>query len=191
LQLLIKWIGTEIGKQADTHIVKRLVNVISGKDQTGISKEFEWKGGGSFKYYHLGESIIKLNEDGTGDFNWSLGKEFIQESFLTSYDYIIDTSIDFKEGELFADKKHQPLVGVQTIGTKKRVAVITLNEPKGKLETLSYEEMQSIYKTVKKKFTPEYINIFTNRGIEIAYDSKPDDLEVVKIPNAIFAELEK
>lgn len=186
-----KWIGTEIGKQADTHIVKRLVNVISGKDQTGISKEFEWKGGGSFKYYHLGESIIKLNEDGTGDFNWSLGKEFIQESFLSSYDYIIDTSIDFQEGELFPDKKHQPLVGVQTIGTKKRVAVITLNEPNGKLETLSYEEMQSIYKTVKKKFSPEYINIFTNRGIEIAYDSKPDDLEVVKIPNAIFAELEK
>ena len=116
---------------------------------------------------------------------------FIQESFLSSYDYIIDTSIDFKEGELFADKKHQPLVGVQTIGTKKRVAVIALNEPKGKLETISYEEMQSIYKTVKKKFSPEYINIFTNRGIEIAYDSKPDDLEVVKIPNAIFAELEK
>ena len=51
--------------------------------------------------------------------------------------------------------------------------------------------MQSIYKKVKKKFSPEYINIFTNRGIEIAYDSKPDDLEVVKIPNAIFAELEK
>jgi DNA modification methylase len=186
-----KWIGVEIGKQADTHIVKRLVNVISGKDQTGISKEFQWKGGGSFKYYHLGESIIKLNEDGTGDFNWKLGKEFIQESFLSSYDYIQDTLIDFQEGQLFGDKKNQPIVGVQTIGNKVRIAVITLNEPDGKLETLSYEEMQSIYKTVKKKYSPEYINIFTNRGIEIAYDSKPDDLEVVKIPNAIFSELEK
>ena len=186
-----KWVGVEMGKQADTHIVKRMNEVLSGIDQTGISREINWKGGGSFKYYHLGESIIQLNDDGTGDFNWSLGKEFIQESFLSSYDYIIDTSIDFQEGELFSDKKHHPLVGVQTIGTKKRVAIITLNEPKGKLETLSYEEMQSIYKTVKKKFSPEYINIFTNRGIEIAYDSKPDDLEVVKIPNAIFSELEK
>ena len=188
-----RWVGVEVGNHCDTLILPRLLNVMSGKDDAGISKKenINWKGGGSFKYYHLGESIIKLNEDGTGDFNWSLGKEFIQESFLSSYDYIIDTSIDFQEGVLFAEKKHQPMVGVQTIGTKKRVAVITLNEPNGKLETLSYEEMQSIYKTVKKKFSPEYINIFTNRGIEIAYDSKPDDLEVVKIPNAIFAELEK
>lgn len=186
-----KWIGTEIGKQADTHIVKRLINVISGNDQTGISKEFEWKGGGSFKYYHLGESIIKLNSDGTGDFNWALGKDFLQESFLSSYDYIIDNTIDFNQGELFLDKKNQPVVGVQTVGTKKRIAIITLNEPDGTLTTLSYDEMQSIYKTIKKKFSPEYINIFTNRGVEIAYDSKPDDLEVIKIPNAIFAELEK
>jgi adenine-specific DNA-methyltransferase len=186
-----KWIGVEMGKQAEEVIVKRLKKVISFEDKLGICSDVSYRGGGSFKYYILGKSIIKTDSNGNGDFNWSLGKEFIQESFLSSYDYIIDTSIDFKEGELFADKKHQPLVGVQTIGTKKRVAVITLNEPKGKLETLSYEEMQSIYKTVKKKFTPEYINIFTNRGIEIAYDSKPDDLEVVKIPNAIFAELEK
>ena len=186
-----KWIGIEVGNHCETHILKRLKDVLINNENSDVSKAVDWKGGGSFKYYHLGESIIKLNEDGTGDFNWKLGKAFIQENFLSSYDYIIDTSIDFKEGELFTDKKHQPLVGVQTIGTKKRVAVITLNEPQGKLETLSYEEMQSIYKTVKKKFSPEYINIFTNRGIEIAYDSKPDDLEVVKIPNAIFTELEK
>jgi adenine specific DNA methylase Mod len=186
-----KWIGVEIGNHIDTHIIPRLKSVLINKDDAGISKKVNWQGGGSFKYYHLGESIIKLNEDGTGNFNWSLGKVFIQESFLSSYDYTIDTSIEFQEGELFSDKELQPLVGVQTIGTKKRVAVITLNEPNGKFETLSYEEMQSIYKTVKKKFSPEYINIFTNRGIEIAYDSKPVDLEVVKIPNAIFAELEK
>lgn len=188
-----RWVGVEVGNHCDTLIVPRLINVISGKDDAGISKKsnINWKGGGSFKYYHLGESIIKHNEDGSGDFNWSLGKEFIQESFLSSYDYIIDNSVDFKKGELFTDTKNQPIVGVQNVGTKKRVAVITLNEPNGKLTTLSYEEMQSIYKTIKIKFSPEYINIFTNRGIEIAYDSKPDDLEVIKIPNAIFAELEK
>jgi len=185
-----KWIGIELGLHSETLILERLKTILAGKDSSGITKDINWQGGGSFKYYSLGNSIITKKGD-EGDFNWSLGKEFIQESFLSSYDYIIDTSIDFKEGELFNDKKHQPLVGVQITGTKKRVAVITLNEPKGKLATLSYEEMQSIYKTVKKKYSPEYINIFTNRGIEIAYDSKPDDLEVVKIPNAIFAELEK
>jgi len=186
-----KWIGVEIGKHAETHILKRLLSVINGKDNSGISENVSWQGGGAFKYYKLGDSIIKLNADGTGDFNWTLGKEFIQESFLSSYDYFIDNSINFKEGELFSDTKNQPIVGVQTVGSKKRIAVVTLNEPKGKLPTLTYEEMQSIYKTIKKKYNPEYINIFTNRSIEIAYDSKPEDLEVVKIPSAIFAELEK
>ncbi len=55
---------------------------------------------------------------------------------------------------------------------------------------MPYEEIQTIYKTIKSKFAPEYINIFTNRGVEMAYDSKPDDLEVIKVPHAIFAELE-
>lgn len=186
-----RWLGIELGKHADTHIIERMKSVLLGNDKSGVSPETNWKGGGSFKYYHLGESIIKLNEDGSGDFNWTLSKEFIQESFLSSYDYIIDNTIDFRDGDLFPDKKLQPLVGTQTIGTKKRVAIITLNEPGGKHETLSYEEMQSIYRIVKKRYSPEYVNIFTNRGIEIAYDSKPDDLEVIKIPNAIFAELEQ
>lgn len=188
-----KWIGVEIGNHCDKLILPRLRSVLKGDDLSGISKlsSVNWLGGGSFKYYHLGNSIIKIDPDGTGDFNWNLGKEFIQESFLSSYDYILDNSIDFKDGELFSNKKNQPIVGIQTVGTKKRVAVVTLNEPNSKFSTLSYEEMQSIYKTVKKKYSPEYINIFTNRGIEIAYDSKPDDLEVIKIPNAIFAELEK
>lgn len=186
-----KWIGIELGNQADNFIVPRLKHVISGTESIGISKGEKWTGGGAFKYYHLGESIIKIDKNGGGDFNWNLGKAFLQESFLSSYDYTIDSNVDFKEGQLFNDKKDQPLVGTQTIGTKKRVAVISLNEPTEKLTTLTYDEMQSIYKTVKKKYSPEYINIFTNRGIEIAYDSKPDDLEVIKIPNAIFAELEK
>jgi adenine-specific DNA-methyltransferase len=186
-----KWIGVEIGNHCDTHIIKRLNEILQGNDEGVVSSQIHWKGGGSYKYFHLGASIIKTNKDGSGDLNWDLGVEFLQESFLSSYDYIIDNSVNFKEGELFKDTKNQPQVGVQTIGTKKRIAVITLNEPTGKFSTLSYEEMQSIYKTVKRKFSPEYINIFTNRGIEIAYDSKPDDLEVIKVPNAIFAELEK
>jgi DNA modification methylase len=186
-----KWIGIELGNQIDRLIVPRLKHVIGGTDKIGISKVENWKGGGSFKYYHLGESIILMREDGTGDFNWNLGTRFIQESFLTSYDYIQDRDVDFREGELFADQQQHPLVGVQHIGIKKRVAVVSLNEPDGCNPTISYDELQSIYRTIKKKYSPEYINIFTNRGIEIAYDSKPDDLEVFKVPNAIFNELEK
>ncbi|PWT71255.1 MAG: hypothetical protein C5B59_18440 [Bacteroidetes bacterium] len=186
-----KWIGVEIGNHADTHIIPRLKNVLSGSDQLGISKKVNWKGGGSFKYYHLGSSIIKIQKDTSGDFNWSLGKHFIEESLLHSYDYILDTTIDLSADNLFSNKEELPVVGVQRIGSRNRVAIVSLNEPEGNLGNLAYEELQALYIAVKKKYAPEYINIFTNRGIEIAFDSKPDDLEVVKVPHAIFAELEK
>jgi len=186
-----RWIGIEIGKQADTHIIPRMLSVISGKDKTGVSEEYKWAGGGSFKYYHLGPSIIKQNEDGTGDFNWSLGRKFIEESLLLSYDYVLDTSINLQADQLFQSKEDHPTIGIQKIGTKTRVAVVSLNEPEGNLGIMPYDEITAIYKVIKRRLSPEYINIFTNRGIEIAYDSKPDDLEIIKVPNAIFAELEK
>ncbi len=186
-----KWIGIEIGKQADNLIIPRLKKVLSGADQLGISKKVSWQGGGSFKYYHLGPSIIQINKDGTTDFNWSLGKNFIEESLLLSYDYQIDANIKFDADKLFKSPDTIPAIGVQKIGSKIRVAVISLNEPKGKFSLITFDEIQSLYKFMKSQFSPEYINIFTNRGVEIAYDSKPDDLEIIKVPHAIFAELEK
>jgi len=186
-----RWIGIEIGKQIDEIIIPRLKTVMQGKDNEGITSSVGWQGGGSFKYYHLGPSIIKISEDGKSDFNWSLGKKFIEESLLLSYDYAIDNTINLSVDKLFSDKENQPVIGVQIIGSKYRVAIVSLNEPKGYLGNITYDEMQSLYRTVKNKYSPEYINIFTNRGIEIAYDSKPDDLEVIKVPHAIFAELEK
>lgn len=186
-----KWIGVEVGKHSDTHILKRMKSVLDGSDQTGISKVVNWKGGGSFKYYHLGPSIISLNKNGSVDFNWNLGKKFIEESFLISYDYTIDREFNIEEYGFFPDMKNQPLIGYQPIGLKNRVAIVSLNEPNGILKNMTYEELHSLYKAVKRKYSPEYINIFTNRGIEIAYDSKPEDLEVIKIPHAIFEELEK
>lgn len=186
-----RWVGVEVGKHADTFIIPRLKKILEGTDDSGVTKSNNWHGGGSFKYYHLGPSIIKISRDNTGDFNWSLGKRFIEESLLLSYDYTIDNEINLEEDKLFSDKENQPVIGVQKIGSKNRVAIVSLNESKGELGNITYDEMQLLYRKVKKKYSPEYINIFTNRGIEIAYDSKPDDLEVIKVPHAIFAELEK
>jgi adenine specific DNA methylase Mod len=186
-----RWIGIELGNQADNLIVPRLKHVIAGTEHIGITDNEKWSGGGSFKYYHLGPSIITQNENGVGDLNWSLGKGFIEESLLLSYDYLLDNSINLQSDRLFRSKETQPTIGVQKIGTKSRVAIVSLNEPNGKLNIMPYEEIQAIYKAIKAKFAPDYINIFTNRGVEMAYDSKPDDLEIIKVPHAIFAELEK
>lgn len=58
-----KWIGVEIGEHAETLCLPRLKRVVSGRDQTGISKEVSWKGGGGFRYCVLGESLFAKDED--------------------------------------------------------------------------------------------------------------------------------
>lgn len=52
-----RYIGIEMGEHAKTHCAVRLQKVIDG-DQTGISKDVNWKGGGGFRFYHLGEAIF-------------------------------------------------------------------------------------------------------------------------------------
>lgn len=56
-----RYIGIEMGEHAKTHCAVRLQKVIDG-DQTSISKDVSWQGGGGFRFYHLGETIF--DEDG-------------------------------------------------------------------------------------------------------------------------------
>ena len=58
-----KWIMVEIGNHAETHIIPRMKQVVNGKDQGGISKTTNWKGGGGFKYFELGDSLFVRDED--------------------------------------------------------------------------------------------------------------------------------
>jgi len=59
-----KYIGIEMGEQAYSHICKRLISIVDGVDNTGISKEVEWKGGGGFKFYELAPSFVTVDEFG-------------------------------------------------------------------------------------------------------------------------------
>jgi adenine-specific DNA-methyltransferase len=186
-----RWIGIEVGQSAEKFILNRLVKVIKNEDGLEGSKRLSWQGGGAFKYYVLGPSIISQSQDGQHDFNWKLGRKFIEESMLLSYDYSPDKELDLQANELFKSDENRPTIGVQQIGSKSRVAIVSINDPNGKLGIMPYDEIAALYNAVKQKFAPEYINIFTNRGVEMAFDSKPDDLEIIKIPHAIFAELEK
>ena len=44
-----RWLMVEIGRQAEELIIPRLQGVIKGNDQTGVSKEVGWQGGGGFR----------------------------------------------------------------------------------------------------------------------------------------------
>lgn len=62
-----KYIGIELGEHAVTHCVPRLQKVIEG-EQGGISKAFNWQGGGGFRFYRLGDPVF----DESGQINKSI-----------------------------------------------------------------------------------------------------------------------
>ena len=67
-----KWILVELGKQCHTHIIPRMKRIIDGSDQTGISKDVNWKGGGGFRYYRLAPSMLEKDKWG----NWVISKDY-------------------------------------------------------------------------------------------------------------------
>lgn len=67
-----RWIGVELGEHAKTHCYPRLKMVAEGKDQGGISKAVNWKGGGGFHFYTLAPSLLKQDRFG----NYIINKEY-------------------------------------------------------------------------------------------------------------------
>ena len=57
-----RWIGIELGDHCYTHCLPRLQKVVDGTDQGGISNAVNWQGGGGFRFFELGESLIQKDE---------------------------------------------------------------------------------------------------------------------------------
>jgi adenine-specific DNA-methyltransferase len=62
----------ELGANADTHVVPRLKRVIDGSDAGGITKISRWEGGGGFRYYTLGPSLLERDRYG----NWVISDNY-------------------------------------------------------------------------------------------------------------------
>jgi adenine-specific DNA-methyltransferase len=67
-----RWIGVELGDHCDTHCRPRLKKVIDSEDPRGITESANWQGGGGFRYYELGPSLIEQDKWG----NPIISKEF-------------------------------------------------------------------------------------------------------------------
>lgn len=99
-KLGFRWIGVELGSHAYTHCVPRLQNIITGSDQTGISQEINWQGGGGFKFYELAPSL--LNHDKYG--NLVINKEYNADMLAAAmakhqgFTYSPDAELYWKQG---------------------------------------------------------------------------------------------
>ena len=56
------WIGIEMGDHAYSHCKARLDRVIDGKDSGGITKDYNWQGGGGYHFYELAPSLLVKND---------------------------------------------------------------------------------------------------------------------------------
>src|SRR5258708_27306275 len=52
-----RYIGIEMGEHAVTHCVPRLIKVVDG-EKGGISEVIDWRGGGGFRFYQMGEAAF-------------------------------------------------------------------------------------------------------------------------------------
>lgn len=67
-----RWITVELGEHCNSYVLPRLMSVISGTDEGGITESTCWKGGGGFRYYKLAPSLLQQDEFG----NWIINKKY-------------------------------------------------------------------------------------------------------------------
>ena len=84
-----RWIGIELGEHCNTLCIPRLSRVINGEDSTGVSKKYKWHGGGGFRFYELGESLIKLDQWEQPIINKSFNAEMLAQAVckLEGFEY--------------------------------------------------------------------------------------------------------
>jgi len=84
-----RWIMVELGEHCDTHIIPRMKKVIDDEDDGGTTKEVNWKGGGGFRYYRLGPSLIVEDEWGNPVINSEFNAAMLAEAMckLEGFEY--------------------------------------------------------------------------------------------------------
>ncbi len=75
-----RWIGIELGDHCEELCLPRMKIVIDGNDQSGITKTSNWQGGGGFRFYKLGPSLIKKDQWDNPVINSEFNPEMLAEA---------------------------------------------------------------------------------------------------------------
>lgn len=96
-----RYIGIELGNHAYTYCYPRLKKVVDGTDQGGISKAYNWKGGGGFKFYELAPSLLKEDKFGHLVINKAYNGDMLAAAIAKQegYKYQPDKETYWKQGQ--------------------------------------------------------------------------------------------
>jgi len=85
-----RWIMVELGDHCHTHILPRLKKVIDGDDPGGITDAVDWQGGGGFRYYKLGPTLIVEDEWGNPVINPEFNAGMLAEAMCKLEGFTFD-----------------------------------------------------------------------------------------------------
>ena len=154
------WIGIEMGDQAYTHCKVRMDRIIDAKDNGGITKDMNWKGGGGYRFYELAPSLIKFD---------SFGEPVINEKYNAE---MLASAIALHEGFEYKPSKDQ--FWKQSIGNENSYLYVTTRFiNKNEIDNIEHEmekneylviactaydkEIEGKYKNIKIKKIPEML----------------------------------
>jgi adenine-specific DNA-methyltransferase len=162
-----RWIGVELGIQAETHCVKRLNRVVNGEYRSSADDIVNWNGGGGFRYYTLGESLIN-----NGDINWAHSYKDISDALRIhlSYDNLAKVN---DETHVCANESNYAFCIVS-----KELKVYNMEN--------IYELMYDYFEGDNDFFTSSNITIYTNNGVAIKNEDLPSNILIKKIPEYIL-----
>ena len=95
-----RWIGIEMGDHIYSHCLPRLKKVIDCENAGGITKSVKWQGGGGFKFYELGSTLIITDKHGRQGISDKYNPEMLAEAMckLMGYKYAPDKETYWKQG---------------------------------------------------------------------------------------------
>lgn len=95
-----RWIGIEMGNHIYSHCLPRLKRVIDCEDAGGITHSVKWQGGGGFKFYELGSTLIVTDKHGRQVISDKYNPEMLAEAMckLMGYKYAPDKETYWKQG---------------------------------------------------------------------------------------------
>lgn len=89
-----RWIGIELGEHAYSLAKVRIDNVING-EQGGISRGFNWQGGGGYKFYELAPTLIKTDTFGEEIINPEYNGEMLSAAVAKHEGYFYNPDKDY------------------------------------------------------------------------------------------------
>lgn len=162
-----KWIGIELLPNQLEKAKTRMKGVIDKEDpdETGISKDIDWNGGGGFRYYKLGDSIISNKSE----INWDMNNKEVAKAVFLNFGHSFERKVDD---------------GVFLGRNKSKVSLVVVDR---NLKIINKNDLDIILDRIEGDISETNdLEIFTNNGISLEPAELPDYLEIKKIPESIL-----